>query len=383
MALQGTVESFPVIEVVRLLADGGHTGRLTVDGDRGSAVMWVADGSLLGGELGNTHQLDPVRLVTEALRHRTGVFSFDVMPLGADVSAGMVAAPLSAVLVDAEARLAEWASIEQVIPTVAHRLRLSSALPVESVTLDRQQWALVVSAAHLPEVRESATELGMDELTACRLATRMVELGLLVVEEPTGGIPNVASMTVPSQTVPPQTGGSVDANLPFEVPVDDQGPLGAIPLLDLDGDVHVLDIAGTAALADDEFAGHFPIDDLIGSGPDDDWDDMAEPAPPVAPDPFVGSHPEPLVGSHTELRGLDEIAQSPFVAPVSAPAPASPMFAGLPDLDGTDLVEGGRARLGAGPVDEVELQRQMADLSPRAAEAIAAALESLPDGPAV
>ena len=89
MALQGTVESFPVIEVVRLLADGGHTGRLTVDGDRGSAVMWVADGSLLGGELGNTHQLDPVRLVTEALRHRTGVFSFDVMPLGADVSAGM------------------------------------------------------------------------------------------------------------------------------------------------------------------------------------------------------------------------------------------------------------------------------------------------------
>ena len=34
-------------------------------------------------------------------------------------------------------------------------------------------------------------------------------------------------------------------------------------------------------------AGHFPIDDLIGSGPDEDWDHMAEPAPPVAPDPFA------------------------------------------------------------------------------------------------
>jgi len=380
VALQGTVESFPVIEVVRLLADGGHTGRLTVDGDRGTAVMWVADGSLLGGELGNTHQLDPVRLVTEALRHRTGVFSFDVVPPGVDVSAGMVAAPLSAVLVDAEARLAEWAGIEQVIPTVAHRLRLTSALPVESVTLDRQQWALVVSAAHLPEVRESATELGMDELTACRLATRMVELGLLVVEEPTGGTPVVASaaeslQTVSPQSVSPNTVSAFGTDLPDEVPVNEHGPLDAAPLLDLDDDVHVLDTAGTTAPADDEFAGHFPIDDLIGSGPDDDWDDMAEPAPPVAPDPFEGSH--------TGLRGLDETAQPPSVPPVSAPAPASPMFAGLPDLDGTDLVEGGRTRLSTGPVDEVELQRQMADLSPRAAEAIAAALDSLPDDPAV
>jgi len=370
VALQGTVESFPVIEVVRLLADGGHTGRLTVDGDRGSAVMWVADGSLLGGELGGTHQLDPVRLVTEALRHRTGVFSFDVVPPGADVAAGMVAAPLAAVLVDAEARLAEWASVEQVIPTVAHRLRLSSALPVESVTLDRQQWALVVSAAYLPEVREAATELGMDELTACRLATQMVDLGLLVVEEPSSGTLADASPAAPHGTMP-----EFRTDLSFGMPADEQFPVAPGALLDVDDDVHVLDVAGTSAPVDEEFAGHFPIDDLIGSGPDDDWGDMAEPAPPVAPDPFLDSH--------TELHGLGEVAGSASLPPVAAPVSSGPMFAGLPDLDGTDLAGSGRPHLGTGPVDEAELQRQMADLSPRAAEAIAAALESLPNDPTV
>ena len=369
MALQGTVESFPVIEVVRLLSDGGHTGRLSVDGDRGSAVMWVAEGSLLGGELGGSHQLDPVRLVTEALRNRTGTFVFDVVPVDADAPAGMAPAPLSAVLVDAEARLAEWAAIEQVIPTVSHRLRLSSALPVESVTLDRQQWALVVSASHWPEVRESATELGMDELTACRLATRMVELGLLVVEEPVVG----AALPSASASLQDDAASAFLADLPYDEPA---APPVVAP--DLDADVHVLDVSAAPSAAD-EFAGHFPIDDLIGSGPDDDWGDMAEPAPPAAPDPFsAGAEP----AAPAQLGGLDDLDPAHATAP--APETVAPLFAGLPDLDGADHHAGaGRARLGAGPVDEAELQRQMADLSPRAAEAIAAALESLPDEPAV
>lgn len=373
MALQGTVESFPVIEVVRLLADGGHTGRLSVDGDRGSAVLWVADGSLLGGALGGTPQLDPVRLVTEALRNRTGVFSFDVLPAGADAAGGMAPAPLSEVLVDAEARLAEWAGIEQVIPTVAHRLRLSSALPVESVTLDRQQWALVVSAAHLPEVQESATELGMDELTACRLATRMVEMGLLVVEGPTGGTHQVPARPGDPDAVAEDTAAAFLADLPYDEP--EAGPAAATVAapLGLDDDVHVLDVGGTPDPEGDQFAGHFPIDDLIGSGPDDDWGVIAEPAPPVAPDPFVDSR--------TELRGLDDDAPEQAGPTAPAAAPAGPVFAGLPDLDGVDRTSTGRSHLAAGPVDEVELQRQMAELSPRAAEAIAAALESLPDDP--
>jgi hypothetical protein len=376
VALQGTVESFPVIEVVRLLADGGHTGRLSVDGDRGAAVLWVSDGRLLGGELGGTPQFDPVRLVTETLRNRTGEFSFDVVLPGPEAGDGMAAAPLSTVLADAEDQLAEWAGIEQVIPTTAHRLRLSSALPVESVTLDRQQWALVVSAAHLPEVWESATELGMDELTACRLATQMVEMGLLVVEDPAGSAPTGTVDPVDAflADLPYDEPSSPSPAAPETAPWPEPGP-DVLPVadLDLDGDVHVLATDGSSERqVEDPFAGHFPIDDLIGSGPDDDWGDMAEPAPPVAPDPFAGPA--------AELGGLDDVVP----APAPEPLPSGPVFAGLPELDRSDhQAAPGRARLGSGPVDEAELQRQMADLSPRAAEAIAAALESLPDDPAV
>jgi len=315
-------------------------------------VLWVADGSLLGGELDGVEQLDLVHLVTETLRQRRGTFVFEVVPVDGGRAHGAVPAALCDVLPEAGLRLEQWAAVEAVIPTVSHRLRLSSALPVESVTLDRVRWALVASAAHRPDVREAATELGMDELSAGQLASEMVALGLLVVEDPATGDAAVEGRTAGTASAGPVPGAVPPGQ--WE-PEDDVHELG-LGTASWDAPVHGADAA----------AGHFPIDDLIGSGPDDDWGHMAEPAPPVAPDPFAAP-------------------ASPEEASPAGPAPVvhdGPVFAGLPDADETlPAGSGGRHHLGAGPVDGVELQRQLADLSPRAAEAIAAALEALPDDP--
>ena len=97
-------------------------------------------------------------------------------------------------------------------------------------------------------------------------------------------------------------------------------------------------------------ANWFYFDENAASGPDDDWGVIAEPAPPVAPDPFVDSR--------TDLRGLDD---APEQAGPTAPAaaPAGPVFAGLPDLDGVDRTSTGRSHLAAGPVATVHLPRRV------------------------
>ena len=68
MALQGTIDTFPLAEVLQLLCTANKSGRLTLDGDRGTGVLWVTDGSLIGGEVGGRSVDAPAHLVFELLR---------------------------------------------------------------------------------------------------------------------------------------------------------------------------------------------------------------------------------------------------------------------------------------------------------------------------
>ena len=44
MALQGTIDSFVLVDVMRLLGSSSKSGRLIVNGDRGSANLWFDRG---------------------------------------------------------------------------------------------------------------------------------------------------------------------------------------------------------------------------------------------------------------------------------------------------------------------------------------------------
>lgn len=443
MALQGTIETFPVIDVLHLLSAAGHTGRLTVEGDRGHAELWVADRVLHGGRVDGHEQTDAAALVMHVLRHTSGVFLFENVALPDALGAVMPPTPIEDAVEGAQRRLAEWHAVEAVVPSTAHRLRLSSALPVEQVVLDRQQWAFVVAASRWPALAEAAAELGMDDLTAGRMAVDMVQAGMLVVEDPiegTGGWTATTSSDVSGH----DTGLVVESQVVAEtVVVTDAGPsfldeqvhvVGDEPLevrldeaLGLSVDLTApapsaagpapgpasADAAGPAAeratdpaqdrtdsaapagldvAASDDAAGgdpgfpeRFPIDDLLGSQPADDWGVIGEPLPPVTTDPFAEnrdatpSEPAVAAAPAPTVPPAPEVPSAPDAQ--SAPPLAAMTFAGLPDLDdatGTGTVPGGPT-FAAEPVDEAELRRQMSQLSPKAAEAVAAALEQLAD----
>ena len=48
MALQGTLDTFALPDVLRLLASTKKTGRLVIDGNRGTGNVWVDAGSVVG-----------------------------------------------------------------------------------------------------------------------------------------------------------------------------------------------------------------------------------------------------------------------------------------------------------------------------------------------
>ncbi|MFM7068167.1 MAG: DUF4388 domain-containing protein [Actinomycetes bacterium] len=384
MALQGTIETFPVIDVVTLLAASGHSGRLVVDGDRGATELWVDDGDLVGGAVEGRQALDGVSLVVEALRNRSGEFVFETSS-GAVVAPDGVHTPrrsLRDLVAEAEQRLVEWRSIEEIVPTMSHRLRLSSALAADSVTLDQSQWALIVAASRLPAVSDAASELVMDDLTACRLVVDLVTTGVMAIEAPAialnsdGVEPTMESVTWTSASTGLPAVEVAETSAPsheFDVPtVSWEAPAEALVadfVDDLDVDepnISSAEFSSTPDAVDVEsgsvhgFPDHFPIDDLIGSGPDDDWDDMGESAPPTAADPLGASVP----------------AFAPMEPAVEA---GGPVFAGLPEVAADAADQIWEHSVPTAPVDEAELRRQMAQLSPKAAEAIAAALETLPD----
>lgn len=50
MALQGTLDTFALADVLRLLANTHKSGRLELAGDRGHGRVWLGEGQLVGGE---------------------------------------------------------------------------------------------------------------------------------------------------------------------------------------------------------------------------------------------------------------------------------------------------------------------------------------------
>ncbi|WCO69003.1 DUF4388 domain-containing protein [Iamia majanohamensis] len=176
MALQGTLDTFALADLVRLLATTSKTGELVVDGDRGTGRLWFADGFLVGGEpAGDGGTADAVFAL---LRFSEGHFAFE-----ADVAPpeGGVPGDAVEVLGEAEARIEAWRPIEAVVPSPAVALALREELADEEVRLDRDQWRLVTTVAGGCTAADVAAALGLDEVGAATRIKALVDLGAVEV----------------------------------------------------------------------------------------------------------------------------------------------------------------------------------------------------------
>jgi uncharacterized protein DUF4388 len=182
VSLQGSLDGFPLPDVLGLLASTRKRGELRVAGHQGAGRVWMADGAVVGAEAGGAR--GPVDVLFHLLRVDSGSFTFDPQ---ADVPAGKPH-DLEPLLAEAQARLAEWQLIEAVVPSLATAVELADELPAAKVTVSAGQWRVLRAVAGGATVDDVARLLNADEFGACQAVKRLVDAGLVVVGDGVSGV---------------------------------------------------------------------------------------------------------------------------------------------------------------------------------------------------
>jgi uncharacterized protein DUF4388 len=268
VALSGTLDTFALPDVLRLLASTAKTGRLRVTGDRGSGSVWVDGGDVVAAELASAVSQDPTRaeVVFGLLRFAEGSFTFE-----SDAGAPNASTPsaLEPVLGAAENMLAEWRAIEEVIPSLDVWVGLRLSLDGPDVMVDQKRWSGIAAIGSGAQVGAVAETLELNEIDSCRLVKDLLELGLVeFVDGPSG-------MSDPSSFEPTPVDDHAGRGEP-EALLDELDALDKAPMFaDSDSDVHdgaMMSDNGTepglAALASSDDS----IDPLLSAG--DPLDEM-------------------------------------------------------------------------------------------------------------
>lgn len=352
MALQGTIDTFELTEVVRLLAAGSKTGVLRLDGNRGTGGVWVKDGKVTAVAVDHApHAEDLAEAMFELLRFDDGSFTFEPGP---EVDDPGTPGDIDDVLTEAEAKLAEWREIERVVPTTRATVSLRPELSRADVVLDKARWRLVAAIGGGATVATVGDVLGLGELPISRAVKDLVELGVVELD---------ASAVAEPEPLPTR-GPVVEAESVLDrFAVADAEPAD-LPLL---GDQPDPEAVETEVVANGANPARSQLDEFaVGFGLADP-PPMAEPAERVSSDFGVDAY-DPLGGpSFSELDPLGDV-------PID-----------LPDLGGEAPVEpaGGNGASGPAPSpllgagnDAAEVARQLSNLSPAAARAVAAAAKA-------
>ena len=79
MSLQGTIETFAIADVIRLLAATNKSGRLQVQGPARAGTVWVDSATILGAEsLTSPFAVSAAEVLFQMLRFERGSFRFEL-----------------------------------------------------------------------------------------------------------------------------------------------------------------------------------------------------------------------------------------------------------------------------------------------------------------
>ena len=188
MALQGTLDTFALADVLRLLAATTKTGRLQIDGDRGGGSIWLVDGAVVAGIVDLHHPAgsdgivpctEPSDVVFELLRHVEGTFEFLPDEHTEDSRSPM---DVDEVVESAEQKLADWRAVEAVVPSLGHWVTLAGEID-EEIVIGRDAWKTVLAIGEGRSVSQVGERLGMGEIAVSTAVRVLVDERLAVIVE--------------------------------------------------------------------------------------------------------------------------------------------------------------------------------------------------------
>ena len=185
MALSGTLETFSLPDVLRLLSSTKKTGLLALDGDRGRGRVWVRDGAIVAADADRAVEDAVEGVAFELLRFVDARFDFDS---GAEPGVEREPRTVDEVLAEAEARLAEWREIETVVPSLDVWVHMVAELDDER-TIAPTQWRVLAQVGTGASGHALAERLEQGEYDVCRQLRDLVEGGLVeLAEAPTEAV---------------------------------------------------------------------------------------------------------------------------------------------------------------------------------------------------
>jgi hypothetical protein len=199
--LQGTFETLTLPDVLGLLAHSNKTGTLWLEAGAATAAIYLDEGRCcaaqsgeLTGPVSNGQALlsRVVELCFAAVRQDDGSFRFgnEQPPWTCEETIELDAA------IDELARLVdEWRDIQETIPSLDARVRLTEDLHVEELVVDRERWALLVSVDGRRTVRELVRKTNRQTIDVCHAIIALVEAGAVSVAQPVSKARNAATAT--------------------------------------------------------------------------------------------------------------------------------------------------------------------------------------------
>lgn len=191
MSLQGTIETFAIADVLRLLAATNKSGRLQVQGPSRSGTVWVDNAKVLAAEAPTVPHVErPEDVLFQLLRFDRGSFRFDLDKYPPQPTEPV---DIELALGEAESMLAEWRELERSIPSTESWVSLSRELREANVTVSAEQWRTVSAIGSGCQISALGDSLGLGELDTARAVHQLLELGLAEVGSRPAGLPAVGA----------------------------------------------------------------------------------------------------------------------------------------------------------------------------------------------
>ncbi len=198
--LQGSLDDFALDEVLGLLASTSKSGRLRLSGNRGTGSLWLDKGSLTAAEASKIPGKAGVEdVVFEMLRFADGTFSFMIDDVPTEIGSPE---QVDFVVQLAQDRLAEWRTIESVVPSLAHTISLADELPGDELEISRSEWKTVIAVSGNATVEPVCDQLGLDEVDGSRRIMQMIQRGLLTISDPADAAKSASTVVVAEAVIP-------------------------------------------------------------------------------------------------------------------------------------------------------------------------------------
>jgi hypothetical protein len=225
VALQGTLDTFALPDVLRLLASTKKTGRLVIAGNRGTGSVWVDAGSVVGSEAtGTVPDAGAVDVLFELLRYGEGSFTFETGTAPTEPSPSRAVEPL---LADAERQLTEWREIEAVVPSMDAWISLVGEIEGDEIAITAERWKTIAAIGSGTSVTGVGHTLKLGELDMCRRVKELVELELVKVSTtPMPSLRSVEDVSYGSESdsAPAATWDPFAIEIPGVDPIAPEGP---------------------------------------------------------------------------------------------------------------------------------------------------------------